>query len=342
MKRFLLFALLIIVIALASAAWIFLGPATAFEGPKKSVYIRSSAATREAVLDSLVAGHIINNKTAFDFVANRLGYWKNIRPGKYDINKGSSLLTIARMLRNGNQSPVNLVINKVRTKEDFAAMIGRRFECDSQQMIGFLNSSDSLKRYDADTATALWRVIPDTYTYRWSATPREIYSKINAAAEKFWNDDRTEKARNLGLTPLQANILASIVEEETTNNEEKDTIASVYLNRYRKGMYLGADPTLKFAVRDFSIKWIHGPILDVESPYNTYRHKGLPPGPICTPSKRTIDEVLEAPQTDYLFFVANTRLSGHLFSTTFEEHVKKAQSYREEDRKRREQNGEAR
>jgi len=342
MKRFLRFALLIIVIALASGAWIFLGPATAFESPKKSVYIRSTAATREAVLDSLVAGHIINNKTAFDFVANRLGYWKNIRPGKYDISKGSSLLTIARMLRNGNQSPVNLVINKVRTKEDFAAMIGRRFECDSQQMINFLNSADSLKRYDADSSTALWRVIPDTYTYRWSATPREIYSKINTEAGKFWNEDRKTKAMNLGLTPLQASILASIVEEETTNNEEKDTIASVYLNRYRKGMYLGADPTLKFALRDFSIKWIHGPMLDVESPYNTYRRKGLPPGPICTPSKRTIDEVLEAPQTDYLFFVANTRLNGHLFSTTFEEHVKKAQSYREEDRKRREQNGEAR
>jgi UPF0755 protein len=338
MKRFLLLAFLLIVLAAGAAAWIFLGPATRFEGEKKALYIRTNAATKEAVLDSLLANRIITNKTAFDFLAKRLNYWRNIRPGKYDIARGSSLLTIVRMLRNGNQAPVNLVITRLRTQEDFAAFIGRRFECDSQQMMNFLRSPDSLKRFDATPETSMWRVLPDTYTYRWSASPSEIYEKINAESDRFWNEERVQKAKELGLTPLQAYILSSIVEEETSNNEEKDTIASVYLNRYRKNMYLGADPTLKFAVRDFSIKWIHGAILETESPYNTYRNKGWPPGPICTPSKRTIDEVLKAPDTDYLYFVANAHLSGHLFSTTFEEHVKKAQAYREEDKKRREQN----
>lgn len=337
MKRILLLALGLLVLAAGAGAWIFLGPGTGFSDSKKALYIRTNAATRKAVVDSLVANHIITNKTAFEFLATRLRYWDDIRPGKYEIKKGSSLLTIVRMLRNGQQAPVNLVITKLRTQEDFAAFVGRRFECDSTQMMNFLRSADSLKGYDATPETSMWRVLPDTYTYRWSASPSEIYEKINKESDKFWNDDRVAKAKALGLTPLQAYILASIVEEETTNNDEKDTVASVYINRYNKGMYLDADPTLKFAARDFSIKWIHGAILDIESPYNTYRKKGWPPGPICTPSKRTIDEVLKAPATPYFFFVANSHLNGHLFSATFEEHLKKAQAYREEDKRRREQ-----
>src|SRR5205085_8229945 len=140
------------------------------------------------------------------------------------------------------------------------------------------------------------------------------------------------KAQALQLSPEQVYILASIVEEETTNNSEKDIIASVYLNRLKKGMPLQADPTLKFAAKDFGLKVIQGPIIHIPSPYNTYDNKGLPPGPICTPSKITIDAVLNPASTNYLFFVANSRLNGHLFSETFEEHKIKAAQYHQEDK----------
>ena len=288
-------------------------------------------------MDSLVDNNIITNETAFEFLANRLDYWKNIKPGKYEFSKGSSLLTIIRTLRNGRQTPVNFTINKVRTKEDLAEMVGRKFECDSTAMLNFLNSEDSLRKFNTSSELAVCNIIPDTYTYFWNTSPSTIYQKWYNASEKFWTDERKQKAQALGLTPQQVYILASIIEEETTNDREKDTIASVYLNRLNSGTrLLQADPTLKFAVRDFSLKRIAGDILNVESPYNTYRNPGLPPGPICTPSKKTIDAVLNPAKTNYMFFVANSKLNGHLFSETFEEHIKKANEYREEDKLRRE------
>lgn len=337
MKRLLVIILILLIIGGAVTAWIFVGPATGFSSARETLYIRSDAATKKAVIDSLRKNKIISHQTAFEFLAGRVDYWRNIKPGKYEISKGSSLLTIVRMLRNGRQTPVKFTINKIRTREDLAGMTGRKFECDSAAMMNFLNSDDSLKKFDTGPALAICNIIPDTYTYFWNTTPSLIYQKFYDASKKFWTEERKQKAQALGLTPQQAYILASIIEEETTNDSEKDTIASVYLNRLNgPNKKLQADPTLKFAVKDFSIKWIHGPILDVESPYNTYKYPGLPPGPICTPSKKTIDAVLNPAKTNYLFFVANSKLNGHLFSTTFEEHLKKAGEYHEEDKLRRE------
>lgn len=330
MKRFILILLLLIVFAAAVAAWIFLGPGTGFSTPKENLYIRSNAANRKAVLDSLRINHIIENDNAFNFLAGQMDYWKNIRPGKYEIKKGSSLVSIIRMLRNGRQTPVNLVITKLRTKEDFARMVGKRFECDSSEMMAFLNNPDSLRNYEADPETAMWNVLPDTYTYHWNSTPSIIYRKIAGDAKKFWTEERRKKAADHGLSPQQAYTLASIIEEETTNNEEKDTIASVYLNRMRTGMPLQADPTVKFALKDFSLKRIYEKYTMVESPYNTYRNRGLPPGPICTPSKTTIDAVLSAPQTPYIYFVASSDFTqSHKFSTSYGEHLVKAREYQE-------------
>lgn len=325
------------VICGAVAGWIFLGPATDFSSDKKALYIRSNAATKKAVMDSLMKNKIITSEMAFEFLASRFNYWKNIKPGKYEIEKGSSLLTIVRMLRNGTQTPVKFTINKIRTKEDLAEMVGRKLECDSTAMLHFLNSEDSLKKFDTSPELAVCNILPDTYTYFWNTYPSKIYQKFYDASKKFWTDERNQKAKALGLSPSQVYILASIIEEETTNDKEKDTIASVYLNRLSTGIKrLQADPTLKFAVKDFSLKRIAGEILNVESPYNTYKYPGLPPGPICTPSKKTIDAVLNPAKTNYMFFVANPQLNGHLFSVTFEEHVKKAAQYHEEDKLRRE------
>ena len=334
MKKIIWIGLLLVLVVAVVAGWIFLGPGTGFSEKKETLYIRTDAATKQAVLDSIEKNKIVSNRSAFEFLANRLDYWQSIKPGKYEVPRGTSLLTLVRMLRNGRQTPVQLVITKLRTKEDFARFTGARFEFDSAQMIAFLNNADTMQHYNADTAAALTNVIPDTYTLFWNTSPSAVYRKIHAASKKFWSEERKGKAQALGLSPKEAYILSSIIEEETTNNKEKDTIASVYLNRLKKGMPLQADPTLKFAVRNFALKRIAGPILNVASPYNTYRNKGLPPGPICTPSKVTIDAVLNPAQTPYLYFVANSRLNGHLFSTTFEEHVQKATVYRQEDKKR--------
>ncbi|HVK96737.1 MAG TPA: endolytic transglycosylase MltG [Flavisolibacter sp.] len=337
MKKILLIGLALVLLGAAIVGWIFLGPGTAFTGKKEYLYISSKAATKEAVLDSINANNIVKNQSAFNFLAERLNYWDRIRPGRYEVDKGTSLLTLVRMLRNGRQTPVNIVITKLRTKEQLARLVGNKLEFDSTEMLQFLNDEDSLNKFGVNTETAMFNVLPNTYTFLWNTTPKAVYQKLYNQRKKFWTEERKQKAQALGITPVQAYIIASIVEEETNYHNEKDTIASVYLNRLKKGMALGADPTIKFALKDFSIKWIRGDMLNVASPYNTYRNRGLPPGPICIPSEKTIDAVLAAPQTDYLFFVADSNFTGrHLFSVTYAEHLRKAKAFQAEDKRRRE------
>lgn len=331
MKKFLLALFLLLLIGAGILAWIFVGSGTGFSSAKETVYISTHAATKEAVEDSLTKNKIVTNTSAFNWLANRLDLWKNLKPGKYEIKKGSSLVSIVRMLRNGRQTPVNLVITKLRTKQDLARLAASKFEFDSTEMIAFLNNNDSLQKFGTDSTLSMSVILPDTYTYFWNTTPAKVYKKLYDESLKFWSDERKQKAQSKGLSPQQAYILASIIEEETTNNAEKGTIASVYLNRIGKGMPLQADPTVKFALKDFGLKRIYQKHLIVESPYNTYRNQGLPPGPICTPSKKTIEAVLDAPQTSYLYFVARPDVrETHDFSVTYDEHLKKARSYHQE------------
>ncbi len=330
MKRFLLILLLIIITGIAICAWTFLGSATSFGGDKEVLYISTNAANKQAVMDSLIKNKIIKNKFAFKWLASRMNYWDNVRPGKYEIKGGTNLLSITRMLRNGRQTPVNLVITKLRTKEDFSRLAGNKFEFDSLSMISFLNNWNSLTPYSVTPDEVMSLVLPDTYTYLWNTSPAKVYSRLAAEAKKFWTEERKNKAGALGLTKAGVSTLASIVDEETNAVSEKGLIASVYLNRMKKGMPLQADPTVKFALKDFGLKRIYEKHLFVSSPYNTYRNKGLPPGPICTPSKKTIDAVLYAPKTNYLYFVASPKFnSTHEFSATYEEHLAKAKLYQQ-------------
>ncbi|MFN2438072.1 MAG: endolytic transglycosylase MltG [Chitinophagaceae bacterium] len=330
MKKILLIVLIIVVVMAGVGAWLLFGPATSFNDDKKTIYISTNTATKKAVLDSLQKNEIVSNPGIFEMVASKMNYWNNIEPGKYEVKKGSSILNIVRMLRNGQQTPVNLVITKIRTKEDLAKLVGNRFECDSTQMINYLNSNDSLKKHDINSETSMALVLPDTYTYFWNTTPEKIYKKLADASLKFWTNERKAKADSLHLMPVQVYIMASIVEEETNAQNEKGNIASVYINRINKGMPLQADPTVKFALKDFGLKRIYEKHLFTESPYNTYRNKGLPPGPICTPSKNTINAVLDAPKTDYLYFVASPDFNGtHEFSSTYSEHLQKAKQYQQ-------------
>ncbi len=245
---------------------------------------------------------------------------KTPKPGRYKFDEGSSIYNLVRKLRNGDQEMVKVTIVKERTKELLAGKFGAGkkfdFQFDSLQMIRYLMNNDSLKKFGADTNTIMSIIIPDTYSGKWNSTPDKVMQQFYSAYKKFWNEERMAKANKLALTPIQVNILASIVDEETTRKADKLNIASVYLNRLKKGMKLEADPTAKFVTRNFKLGRITGSHLKLESPYNTYLNKGLPPGPICTPSIESIEAVLNAPQTDYIFFVASYKFDGGTFFTS--------------------------
>ena len=309
------------------AIFYFFSSDTNFSENKKVFYIKTNSSFPE-VINNLVAEGIVKNPAVFQWVSKIAGYEKKIRPGKYLIEKGSSIYSIVKKLRRGNQTAINLVINKLRTKEDFAKKIGDNFECDSANFMAILSNNDSLKKYQLDSNTVISAVIPNTYQILWNTSASGILKKLHDQQEIFWNDERRKKAKALNLTPTGAYTLASIVEEETNQEADKGKIASVYLNRLKIGMNLAADPTIKFALKDFSLKRIYFKHLHYPSPYNTYLNAGLPPGPICTPSSKTIDALLNSPSTSYLFFVAKPDLKGFSnFATTYKEHMRFAKQY---------------
>ena len=326
MKRILLALFLVAVIAGLYAAWNLFGPVvSAPEG--KYFYIRTGAGYDE-VKNALVDQKIIHGTFFFDLVSKRVKYKDNVKPGRYEI-KGGSLVSLVRMLKSGRQSAVRFVINKLRTKEDFAGKVGQQFETDSLEVIQFLNNNDSLAAYGLDTNTALTAIIPNSYLYWWNVSFKNMFGRFVQQKNSFWEGKRAAKAAALNLSPEQVYSMASIVEEETAKQDDKGLIASVYMNRIRKGMKLEADPTVKYAMRDFGLKRILRGHLAYASPYNTYQHTGLPPGPICTPSISTIDAVLDAPQTEYIYFVAKPDFKGYSnFASTYEQHLVFANAYR--------------
>lgn len=327
-RRIILSLFIALLLIAAYGAWNFFGPT--IQPPEGNFFYIHSGASYQQVKDTLKKNKIISTGFWFDKVATYIHFDKNVKAGKYKINNGMSVVSLVKMLRNGKQSPVNLVITKLRTKEDLAKKIGDNFETDSLSVINFLNNNDSVLQFDVDTNTVMTIVIPNTYTYTWNTTITSVLKKLYTEENKFWNDERKQKAEKLHFTPNEIYIIASIVEEETNRDEDKGKIASVYINRLRKGMKLAADPTIKFAMKDFGLKRIYFKYLSYPSPYNTYLHNGLPPGPINTPSIKTIDAVLNAPETDYLFFVARPNSGGLSdFAATFQEHSIYAKAYRD-------------
>lgn len=327
-RKYIGYFFILLILVIGYLGWVLFGP-TINEPEGKYFYIHTGSGY-QGVKDSLTEKKIIPGTFWFDKVASFLNYDKGVKPGRYRVNEGMSLIHLVRMLRSGNQSPVNLVITKLRTKEDLARKLGSNFECDSLSVIRFLNSNDSLSKYLLDSNTAMTAVIPNTYTLKWNNNVSTLFKRLYTEQQKFWTEKRKAKAGALGLTEKEVYTLASIVEEETNRKEEKGNIASVYINRMRTGMRLGADPTIKFAMKDFGLKRIYFKHLTYPSPYNTYRNAGLPPGPICTPSINTIDAVLDAPSTGYLFFAARSDFSGlHNFATNYEDHKKFARAYQQ-------------
>ena len=332
MKRFFLFLFILVLLAGGFIAWIYFGP-NVKQPEGKYFYIRTGATFNEVKKD-LVEKKIVSHPSWFERLADYRNYPENVKPGRYEIKKGMSLFELLTMLRNGRQAPVNLVITKLRTKESLVERIAGKFEFDSTSMLNYLSNNDTLKKYGLDTNTVMAAVMPDTYTYFWNTTPEKVFKKFIDQYEKFWTEERKQLADSLNLSPVQVVTLASIIDEESNYAPEKGNIASVYLNRIKKGMPLQADPTVKFALRNFGLKRIYNEHLRFVSPYNTYLNPGLPPGPINTPQPQTIDAVLNAPKTDYLYFVAKSDYSGvHVFSTSYDEHLKKAKEFHQaEDR----------
>lgn len=252
------------------------------------------------------------------------------RHGAYRIEEGMSPAKAARVLTRGMQQPVRITINGFRTLDNLAERVAAKFDFTAEDLLNYLRDPATAEHYGLTPDQIMAVFVDDTYEAYWTATPQSLVGKIGDNYGKLWNADRREKASRLGITPAQAMIIASIVDEETNKADEKGMVARVYINRLRKGMRLQADPTVKYAVGDFSIKRITKKHLATESPYNTYRVNGLPPGPIRTTSRQTIDALLDSPETDVIYMCAREDFSGyHNFTASYEEHLRNARRYQD-------------
>lgn len=243
---------------------------------------------------------------------------------------------LIRIFQKGYQSPIRLSFtNQIRNCEQLAGRMGEALLLDSAEVMARLDSVDYLRQFGLNRATAVCLFIPNTYEVYWTISPDDLFARMNKEYKAFWTEERLSKAKAKGLTPVQVATLASIVESETYKAAEHPQIASLYLNRLRKGMPLQACPTVIFANGDFSLRRVLKRHLALDSPYNTYKYAGLPPGPIRCAYGRTMDAVLNAPKTDYLYMCANPDWSGtHVFSSTYSQHAATARAYRQELNKR--------
>lgn len=264
----------------------------------------------------------------FDMLAKVYRYAGNVKSGRYMIGSSRSTFTLVRALKNGEQSPVKVKIPTTWTVDMLAAKVAENLEIDSASISSLLNDSSFCAKYDLTPNTIPSIFIPDTYELYWNVTADKFIQKMYEASQRFWNDKRRAKAEELGMTPLEVTILASIVDAETGVDDEKPMIAGLYLNRLRQDMMLQADPTAKFASRKFGATRIKNDILSVDDPYNTYKHTGLPPGPIRIPTISSIDAVLNPAKHNYLFMCAKGDGSHtHNFAVTYAEHQANAKKY---------------
>lgn len=305
-----------------------------YRGESQWLYVPGGA-TDESLKDSLVSR--LGDKSG----SRVFTMWKvaegqvKVAHGAYYINSGDKELDIARRLKRGQQSPINVTINNCRTLSQLASQIADRMEWNDGD---FLVACDSVLPNAGFSQKEYYPAafFPDTYQFYWSSEPQRVVKRLLEYRNKFWNDERRAKAKTLGLNPVKVATLASIVEEETNKVDERPTVARLYLNRLRKSMPLQADPTVKFAVGDFSLRRINHNHLQVESPYNTYKHVGLPPGPIRIAEKTTIDAVLNAPQHSFLYMCAKEDFSGyHNFATDYTTHLNNARRYQSELNRRK-------
>lgn len=266
--------------------------------------------------------------SGFTTLVRHSHYADNIRTGRYQIEPSNNSITVFRNLKNGRQTPMRLTVPSVRTTERLSAELGRKLMLDSTEIANALTNQDLCEQYGYDTCTIVCMFIPNTYELYWNISLNAFLLRMKKESDAFWTEERTKKAETAGMTREEVMTLASIIDEETANNGEKPMIAGMYINRLHKDMPLQADPTVKFALKEFGLRRIYNKLLRVDSPYNTYRYKGLPPGPIRIPSVAGIDAVLNFDHHDYLYMCAKEDFSGtHNFAVTYDEHLKNATKY---------------
>ena len=270
-------------------------------------------------------------KTGLGWRGNMLNLvlpFTKVRPGRYDVGQDIPTLTLYRKLRNGQQDPIHLTIPTSRTIEKLAGTLSRKLMLDSLTLVNAFRDEEICRQAGYNTATLPAMFIPNTYEVYWDISLEGLVRRMQKENKAFWNTEREEKAKALNMSHEEICTLASIVDEETANDAETPTIAGLYLNRLKKGMPLQADPTVKYAVGDFSLRRITGEHLKKESPYNTYLNTGLPPGPIRIASIAGLDAVLNHQHHNYLYMCAKADFSGtHEFAATFSEHKKNARKY---------------
>ena len=328
MKKMLIVLLFVILSAAAGAGWLLVkSPNVQTELNPRVLYIPTGADYAE-VLSILKMEAIVKESITFDLWARFRKYPASVKPGRYLLTRNMNNREIVNLLKSGRQSPVTLVIYDIWIKEQLCEKIGRTMEMDSSVVMELLQSDTLCKRWGTDTARILSHIIADNYEIFWNAGTRTLVSKWEKAYETFWNEERKAKAALINLNQEEVYTLASIVERECMKDSELKTVAGVYLNRLRIDMPLQADPTLKFATRDLDARRVLNIHKDFDSPWNTYMYKGLPPGPISMPRKKTIDAVLNAEKHNYLYFCANPDLSGYsVFSETYEEQMRVARLF---------------
>lgn len=314
-------AVVLILVALA-APYLFSG------APAEGLIKMRKGSTIESISDSIQAHVEVTYGKRVATLLSLMGANVEKREGAFRITQGMSPFTAARFIKNGAQSGVRFTFNNVRTLDEWTDRWGETFMDGPDGMRKALRDSAVCAKYGKTPQTIACLLMPDTYEFYWNISPEKMLDRMFDYYNDFWTSERKAKAERLGLTPDEVATVASIVEEETVKADERGKVARLYLNRYQQGMRLQADPTVKFAIGDFSIKRITVPMTQINSPYNTYRVNGLPPGPIRLPEKSTIDAVLDAPQHDYLYMCARPDFSGyHDFTRDYASHLDNAHRY---------------
>jgi len=305
-------------------------------GAEHELFYIPTGSDFEYVIDHLEKQGIIENRKSFRWVAIKKGYDKSVKPGRYKISNELSNNDLVNHLRSGNQDPVMVVFNNVRSLANVAGKVSRYMEKDSAEFASWLRDPELPLRYGFEASDFTSMFVPETYEFFWTDSPEDFTERMKKEYEKFWNGERDRKAKKLGMTRSEVVTLASIVDEETLYDDENSRVAGLYMNRLEKGIALQADPTLKFALGDFSRQRILNEDKKVNSPYNTYKYKGLPPGPISIPSVAAIDGVLNYEKHRYLYMCAKADFSGyHAFAQSYSQHIKNAREYQRELNKRR-------
>ncbi len=331
-RKILAYALVIVSTLVATFTFYFWQVATSanlnVEGKEKFVLYIPEGAGYQTVLDSLHKHKVIHDELSFAFLTKLTGYREAVSPGRYEIPPNSGNKEIISKLKSGEQDPVRLTFNNIRTKEDLIRKIGSRMAFNSEVLLERLNSAEACQKYGLTPETIMTMFLPDTYFIYWDIPVDKFLDRMHHEYKSFWNEERLNKAKSIHMTPTQVGIMASIVQSETNKKDEMARVAGVYVNRIAQGIPLQADPTVKFGLGDFSIKRILHKHLTLQSPYNTYIHTGLPPGPIALPERVALEAVLNYEKHDFTYFCAREDFSGyHNFAVDYASHLKNAAKY---------------